>query len=149
MTGPPQDGMREASKTNSPLAVTYCPTPLQVQYRRRCNVSLPCSGWERVGPSRSNHQGTNKYSRLAARLGRTAHLTSEWSRGADSNRRPLGYEPNELPLLHPAEEAYPTLRHDVHHRPAAPGSSSEPDSAFTCMQPDLNVGQASRTISTA
>ena len=26
----------------------------------------------------------------------------KWSRGADSNRRPLGYEPNELPLLHPA-----------------------------------------------
>ena len=25
-----------------------------------------------------------------------------WSRGTDSNRRPLGYEPNELPLLHPA-----------------------------------------------
>ena len=25
-----------------------------------------------------------------------------WLRGADSNRRPSGYEPDELPLLHPA-----------------------------------------------
>ncbi len=26
----------------------------------------------------------------------------DWWRGQDSNLRPLGYEPNELPLLHPA-----------------------------------------------
>ena len=26
----------------------------------------------------------------------------KWWRGQDSNLRPLGYEPNELPLLHPA-----------------------------------------------
>src|SRR4051794_19722776 len=25
-----------------------------------------------------------------------------WLRGTDSNRRPSGYEPDELPLLHPA-----------------------------------------------
>jgi hypothetical protein len=37
-------------------AVTYFPTPLPEQYRRRWGVSLPCSGWERVGPPRSNHQ---------------------------------------------------------------------------------------------
>ena len=42
----------------SPLAVVYFPTPSPAQYRRRYNVSLPCSGWERVGPLRSNHQGT-------------------------------------------------------------------------------------------
>jgi hypothetical protein len=41
---------------NNPLAVTYFPTPLQVQYRERYDVSLPCSGWERVGPSCSYHQ---------------------------------------------------------------------------------------------
>ena len=29
-------------------------------------------------------------------------IANSWLRGADSNRRPLGYEPNELPLLHPA-----------------------------------------------
>ena len=28
-----------------------------------------------------------------------------WLRGTDSNRRPSGYEPDELPLLHPAMEA--------------------------------------------
>ena len=44
---------------NNPLAVTYFPTPLQVQYRQRYEVSLPCSGWERVGPSRSYHQEKN------------------------------------------------------------------------------------------
>ena len=45
-------------KKKSPLAVVYFPTPSPAQYRRRYNVSLPCSGWERVGPLRSNHQGT-------------------------------------------------------------------------------------------
>jgi hypothetical protein len=44
---------------NNPLAVTYFPTPLQVQYRERYEVSLPCSGWERVGPSCSYHQEKN------------------------------------------------------------------------------------------
>ena len=29
-------------------------------------------------------------------------LAMSWLRGEDSNLRPLGYEPNELPLLHPA-----------------------------------------------
>ncbi len=28
----------------------------------------------------------------------------KWLRGTDSNRRPSGYEPDELPLLHPAME---------------------------------------------
>ena len=37
-------------------AVTYFPTPSPGQYRRRWGVSLPCSGWERVGPPRLNHQ---------------------------------------------------------------------------------------------
>ena len=37
-------------------AVTYFPTPSPEQYRRRWGVSLPCSGWERVGPPRLNHQ---------------------------------------------------------------------------------------------
>ncbi len=29
-----------------------------------------------------------------------------WLRGTDSNRRPSGYEPDELPLLHPARGVY-------------------------------------------
>ena len=32
-----------------------------------------------------------------------------WLRGQDSNLRPLGYEPNELPLLHPAALRYRIL----------------------------------------
>src|SRR3954453_3505951 len=31
-------------------------------------------------------------------------LCAVWWRGRDSNPRPLGYEPNELPLLHPASD---------------------------------------------
>ena len=30
-----------------------------------------------------------------------------WLRRSDSNRRPSGYEPDELPLLHSAIELYP------------------------------------------
>ncbi len=40
-------------------AVTYFPTSSPKQYRRRWGVSLPCSGWERVGPPRQNHQEVN------------------------------------------------------------------------------------------
>ena len=43
------------------LATTYFPTPSQVQYRQRYDVSLPCSGWIRVVPTCSNHQGAMKY----------------------------------------------------------------------------------------
>jgi hypothetical protein len=39
------------------LAPAYFPTQLPAQYRERWGVSLPCSGWERVGPPRSRHQG--------------------------------------------------------------------------------------------
>ena len=38
------------------LAPAYFPTQLPGQYRRRWGVSLPCSGWERVGPPRAGHQ---------------------------------------------------------------------------------------------
>ena len=33
---------------------------------------------------------------------RELRCSLDWWRGQDSNLRPLGYEPNELPLLHPA-----------------------------------------------
>ena len=33
-----------------------------------------------------------------------------WLRRSDSNRRPSGYEPDELPLLHSAIQVYPRAR---------------------------------------
>ena len=38
--------------------------------------------------------------------GRRLSISYAWLRGTDSNRRPSGYEPDELPLLHPADAAY-------------------------------------------
>ncbi len=38
------------------LAATYFPGELPLEYRRRGRVSLPCSGWERVGHRRYDHQ---------------------------------------------------------------------------------------------
>src|SRR3954452_16200074 len=35
-------------------------------------------------------------------LGKAGFAACTWLRGTDSNRRPSGYEPDELPLLHPA-----------------------------------------------
>ena len=35
-------------------------------------------------------------------------IANSWLRGQDSNLRPLGYEPNELPLLHPAMSVFYT-----------------------------------------
>ena len=45
---------------------------LPPQYRQRCGVSLPCSGWERVGPPRSNHQ----LPEILARTRREARVSS-------------------------------------------------------------------------
>jgi hypothetical protein len=36
--------------------MTDCSSRLPCQYRTRCGLSRPCSGWERVGRPRSNHQ---------------------------------------------------------------------------------------------
>ena len=38
------------------LAATYFPGGLPLEYRRREWVSLPCSGWERVGHHCYDHQ---------------------------------------------------------------------------------------------
>ncbi len=53
---------------------------------------------ERAGASTARRQRPQKQKR-PTRVGR---VTAVWWRGQDSNLRPLGYEPNELPLLHPA-----------------------------------------------
>ena len=54
---------------------------LAVQYRQRYDVSLPCSGWERVVPSRSYHQGAS-----AIFVTRTGHFAGALVAGA-------GFEP--------------------------------------------------------
>jgi hypothetical protein len=38
------------------LAATYFPRGFPPKYRRRCRLSRPCSGWERVGHRRYDHQ---------------------------------------------------------------------------------------------
>ena len=40
------------------------------------------------------------------RRGSAPRLGADWLRRSDSNRRPSGYEPDELPLLHSAPEVY-------------------------------------------
>ena len=52
---------------------------------------------------------------------------SWWWRGRDSNPRPLGYEPNELPLLHPASGAVAPLWWSGPGRPdGAPTANGQP-----------------------
>ena len=46
----------------------------------------------------------------------------DWLRGADSNRRPSGYEPDELPLLHPANATIAQASRD----PLEPGRRPSP-----------------------
>ena len=56
------------------------------------------------------------------RRGCAGHLT--WWRGGDSNPRPLGYEPNELPLLHPASHIFYCTSSDLPHRSHFGGARS-------------------------
>ena len=94
----------------SPPAVTYFPTPLPEQYRQRWGVSLPCSGWERVGPPRSNHQGAYllyKYAPLLVRwqgtlgTGFPALLTAPSQKAINSSQTNASPSPRES-LLTPA-----------------------------------------------
>src|SRR3954449_4188465 len=54
-------------------------------------------------------------------LGKAGFAACTWLRGTDSNRRPSGYEPDELPLLHPARGVYTRSRKDAHKTPAHGG----------------------------
>ena len=69
--------------------------------------------------------------------GAAPYYDVRWLRGADSNRRPLGYEPNELPLLHPATFA-------LQPNPAAFLDRKD----FRVIQ-DPKCGSSPRSISTA
>jgi hypothetical protein len=59
------------------------------------NSSTP-SAWNVTRPlPQTQPESRNPASRPGSRY-------RHWLRGTDSNRRPSGYEPDELPLLHPA-----------------------------------------------
>ena len=65
-----------------------------------------------------------------------------WWRGGDSNPRPLGYEPNELPLLHPAStRRLPDLR-DA----ALPGPRNGDPAAERPRRPRLPWGRPQSTL---
>ena len=54
-------GIKKERRSSGPAlsrfpAATYSPTPFPVQYHRRCDVSLLCSEWEQVGPSRHSRR---------------------------------------------------------------------------------------------
>ena len=49
-----------------------------------------------------------------------------WLRGKDSNLRPSGYEPDELPLLHPAKAFYCTRNRRFGQKPNVAGLESRP-----------------------
>ena len=57
----------------------------------------------------------------------------DWLRGTDSNRRPSGYEPDELPLLHPATAHSTDARRDVKRSAAtAPPPVATPGGQYGC-----------------
>src|SRR5690242_3555263 len=57
-----------------------------------------------------------------------------WLRGTDSNRRPSGYEPDELPLLHPADGMIRTVGDPVKRR-EPPGSPNTPGRLLPAERP--------------
>ena len=65
-----------------------------------------------------------------------------WLRGQDSNLRPLGYEPNELPLLHPATFDARTNKLNTHQCKYLPRPSKSLEGTRDNLQyTNLNVGQ--------
>src|SRR5450759_3696980 len=54
---------------------------------------------------------------------------SRWLQGKDSNLRPSGYEPDELPLLHPAKSAQSTCDRPIRQNEPLPLPSSPPAAA--------------------
>ncbi len=60
---------------------------LPPEYRQRCGVSLPCSGWERVGPPRSNHQ-RRRHCRTTAALRASGRGRARGGGGAEGDRTP-------------------------------------------------------------
>ena len=96
-----------------------CPTPPDRPAARRAGDPLPSlARARRLG--RSSRPGSLGDAPLPLGLGRSEAKRgtpvvgpgvqgyANWLRGTDSNRRPSGYEPDELPLLHPATYNYST-----------------------------------------
>lgn len=70
---------------------------LDKHYHRRCGVSLPCSGWERVGPPRKDHQ-TMEISDHCLRLPGVWRPESFKEQSELSFRRRRGFPPRQRAL---------------------------------------------------
>jgi hypothetical protein len=83
---------------------------LDKHYHRRCGVSLPCSGWERVGPPRKGHQ-TMEISDLNLRLPGVWRPESSKEQSEFSFRRRRGLPPRQrsLTTAYLGKPATPTI----------------------------------------
>src|SRR5437879_5368286 len=112
----------------------------------RAPSPCPCASWRGAWPARRASACSVQVS-LVCRLGNPVaggdlppRLGLGWLRGSDSNRRPSGYEPDELPLLHPAPRVYLGLRWEPEGRRRPRGSASRRRPALAgARQPRLRA----------
>ncbi len=93
-----------AYRESGRLRTTSCRTP--ASSRRLLAFSLACGTLAgSPDPERAGHpQPRLVLIPFSDYRAETNVIQENWLRGSDSNRRPPGYEPDELPLLHPASK---------------------------------------------
>lgn len=76
-----------------------------------------CAAAKRIAPARPNAPAKRRRHRSGVQSRRCAAPAGpppKWLRGLESNQRPRGYEPRELPLLHPAQnQPSPAQAHNL------------------------------------